>query len=380
MIVRIQKGVLEGALRSAARATSPNVPMIAADNFLFRASADDCLQIVGTNLDMGLSVRCAGDVVRSGDALVSRHILAVAKEMPAGDVQITVDGDHCEIISLETGAFFSLRSTGYHEDFPDPFRGEGFSRHLSIARTDLAQISEDVGFAVSHDMTRMALTGIQIEHQQSQILAVATDGKILSRRCAPAFIEPGSFNPAIIIPPEILAAFLASCDAPHIALSLSASRQELRLCSAEDGGTIDAWCRLIDGPYPEWRKVVRADSRYYVELKRATLTSCLRRMDAAGAKAVRVAVTGSSCSVSFESLQTGASGVEGFSCLSASSATALELGIDCELLLSVLRYAPSTLALGINEPLQAIHITPGQDASTTDGDPLLIIMPVRLGD
>jgi hypothetical protein len=46
----------------------------------------------------------------------------------------------------------------------------------------------------------------------------------------------------------------------------------------------------------------------------------------------------------------------------------------------VLRYAPSTLALGINEPLQAIHITPGQDASTTDGDPLLIIMPVRLGD
>lgn len=380
MIIRIEQNALEGALRSAARATSPDVPMIAADNFLFRASADDCLQIVGTNLDMGLSVRCAGDVVRSGDALVSRHILAVAKELPAGDVQITIEGDHCEIVSLETGAFFSLRSTGYHEDFPDPFRGDGFSRHLSIARTDLAQISDDVGFAVSHDMTRMALTGIQIEHQQGRILAVATNGWILSRRSAPAFVEPGSTATPIIVPPTILAAFLASCDAPHIALSLSASRQELRLSSAEDGGTIDAWCRLIDGPYPEWRKVVRADSRHHIEIDRSPLIACLRRMDAAGAEFVRLAFTGSHCSVSFEVLQTGASGVEGFSCLAASSATGLEVGLDCDLLLSVLRHAQSTLSLCIDEPLQGIHITPGQGAPTTDGDPLLIIMPVRLGE
>jgi DNA polymerase-3 subunit beta len=127
-------------------------------------------------------------------------------------------------------------------------------------------------FSVSDDETRYFLNGTYFEKDGENVIMVATDGKRLSYIEKTIDAEIPDFN-GIIIPPKVL----------NMVKKLASGEGSLKLASTDKNIYIDfdeqqITSALIDGQFPNYKKVIPREQLYNVSLNRMELLESIRRI------------------------------------------------------------------------------------------------------
>ena len=240
----------------------------------FRLSYSDTqFEVSATDLDHSMKVNCSATGDGSFDITVNaRKAFDIVRELPDGNVTLDID-ETVLLIQSEKG--FSCKIAGADArdfpGFPEVEAKSEFEISISILKDMILKSS----FAVSKEESRACLCGIFWEINENKTGMVATDG----HRLGSSFIN--SAFPVIspingILSPKSVLNLIKNVDAktPDEKIKVSIGdkyvvfyNSSLIMCS-----------KLIDGPYPDYTKVIPKNNPKKAIIDRVSMQSAVRRV------------------------------------------------------------------------------------------------------
>jgi DNA polymerase-3 subunit beta len=233
---------------------------------------NDQLEITATDLDQSMQIitRVAGDNEGFDVTANARKLFDIVRELPDGMVTIFVEDN---VINFDTDKEFKCKiagaDTGAFPGFPEI--GEGIS--FEISSVMLKNMIPKSSFAAAKDESRACLAGILWESFPSKTGMVATDG----HRLGSCFIT-GNFPvqdkiSSIISPKSLnhLVRIIGEKNSENIQIKIN---EKYILFAA---GSFLLCTKLIDGPYPDYSKVIPANNPKEAIIDRASLLNAVRR-------------------------------------------------------------------------------------------------------
>lgn len=295
-------------MKAAARSTASN-PLYSA--VLFEA-AGGALRISATDAEISLSLRCAAKAEREGTLAVGARVLNdLVRSLDGGEITLQ-ERDGQARLSYGEGEY-ALRLYAA-EDFPKipEFPAEG---SFSVSAGALAQAAKKVLPSVSKDETRPILTGALVSFSDGKVVLASTDSFRL-----------GIVEAALEGAPDLGREAIIPARALRELSSLATRLDEVRIAMTENsalfrGPGLLLASRLIDGSFPEYRRLLPAEFAAEFTVPAGPLVETLGRVnlfagsgrDGKNANPVRLefkkgngTLEGGTLEVSAEGAQTGA--------------------------------------------------------------------------
>lgn len=169
------------------------------------------------------------------------------------------------------------------EDYPAMRGFKAETAFFAFPENVLGWLIGGVRHAISTEETRYCLNGVCLQQTDGRVVAVATDGRVLAARHLRTE-QPAPFpDGGIIVPHEVVAMLGALAKGgEEVGLEFAECRADWR----GKGWTLKT--RLIDGRFPNWRRVVapRCEEKATVEIDRARITKALKAMGVVGTAAL----------------------------------------------------------------------------------------------
>ncbi|MEM7081346.1 MAG: DNA polymerase III subunit beta [Pseudomonadota bacterium] len=241
------------------------MPVLA--NFYLSASGST-LSVVATDLEVELMATADVNVDKEGDITVpGRKFLDICKALPDG-AKITVSQSGERVVVRSGKSRFTF-STLPADEFPI-IEGVGGQQTIEIAQNDLRRLLEKTQFAMANQDVRYYLNGLLLELGNQRVRAVATDGHRLAL-CDVELEHGGNVDKQVIVPRKgVLELFRMLEEGP---IRLTIGDNHLR---AEFDGTRFT-SKLIDGRFPDYKRVIPKKSDSVIGTERAVLRASLQR-------------------------------------------------------------------------------------------------------
>ena len=363
MKFRCERDELVEAVSAAGRAVTSrgsSLPVLSGIRFEL---TNGRLRLTGSDLDTTILVDqdVTGD--EDGVAVIPAKLIGdIARSLPAGKVEIAVEGDEARITANR--AQFTMRTIPATE-FPRlPEPGEDA---VAIPAAVFAEALRQVTVAASTEETRPILTGVQMSAENGGLRLVATDSYRLAVRDLPgtSVLNEGQ---SVLVPSSAL---------KELGRLLSGA-EEVKLHLGERDatftvGTNRLTTRLIEGEFPNYRGLIPASQPNRLTVAREPLLEAVRRMRLLATDATPVRLV-----MSAEGLEL--------------VAIAQEVGQAHESLDAKYEGTELTVAFNPEYLIAGIEVTPGDEVTleTTDAmkpallrsidsnDFLYLLMPVRV--
>ncbi|BAS25863.1 DNA polymerase III subunit beta [Limnochorda pilosa] len=247
------------------------------------------VRLTSTDLEMGATTRVDAEVETPGRVLLPGRLLtSIVRRLPGGDVRLTLDGtDGSGVVSLTSGSSrFQIRTMDA-SDFPDIPTVEGGPWQVD-ARV-LREGIERTEFAASPEESRPVLNGVLLEVEALRVRAVATDSSRLAyyemplapRASAPASDGEGgtgvstSSSPLrVLVPSRSLAEVMRLLAGLEEPVTLRLSEHHLSF----ETGSFLFFSRLIEGEFPDYRRVFRSQQVVSCTVDRQAFLDALERV------------------------------------------------------------------------------------------------------
>lgn len=337
----ISKYDLARLLSSVTKAVEKsNIPILAT----VRIVADGTtLQATATNLDIEItgSIPASGTLECCVDAKLLSGIVAKA----GSDITLEHDGN---TLTVRSGRSRFKLQTLPVEDFPDLTAGE----FTATFEADLSSVFARVAFAVSTEETRYYLNGVYLE----PTAATATDG----HRLAHITTELPAFEP-IIVPSKTVALW------PKGSARVSLSSTKIRVQTTDMVMT----SKLIDGTYPDYRRVIPTGNDKHVLADKAALQAAVARVSTVAdqrGRAVKLEIAPGQIALSVRGDAEATDSVE-----VDYSGEPLEIGFNSAYLAEILANVPGeTVRIALNDGgSPTLFTAPDKDGA------LSVLMPMR---
>jgi len=281
MKLQVTQENLNRALGAVARVanTRGTLPILA--NVLIK-TANNRLSISATNLDIAITQYIGGKVSEEGAITVPARLMQdFISSLPSGVIDLELEETKLKIV---TDQYQSTVNGIMADDFPVmPAISEGQS--WSIASGTFKKGLQQVVFAASADESRPVLTGVLIHSSDGKLYLAATD----SYRLAEKEIGASKEDTSLLIP----------ATAMHDLLRILGDGDEEVLVTHDDQqvlfrvGDVELVARLLEGKYPDYRKLIPESFATQVVLKRAdflnvTKVSSLFARESAGSVTIKV--------------------------------------------------------------------------------------------
>lgn len=322
-----------------------------------------------TATDLDISVRTAVDceVAEEGRAcLPARRLSDIVRELPSDKVEVAVEENKA---SLACGkGRFKLMGLD-PEDFPK-LPDVSPERKVELETDSLRKMIRKCIYAVSNDETRPMLNGVLIELGGGTFGMVATDGHRLAYVKREKDVGKGSTGD-IIVPPKALNQVLRLAGADEVQIGFAKNYAVFEM------GKTTVFCRLLEGPFPDYRQVLPSEHPKKVTMSRIELLGAIRRVSVLADQATRqikLSVKDGAVEVATRTADVG----EGTEDVPAQySGEEMEIGYNAGYLVDSLGTMESDeITLSVNTPVSASVIWPAEQEK---GEQLTcLIMPVRL--
>ena len=161
------------------------------------------------------------------------------------DVEMSLAGSLMEVRSGHArGRIPALAA----DDFPEPFRYRAANIGFEIDGAVLADCLDAVGYAISKEEARYYLTGVSWSIRDGRLELAATDGRILSMVSIEAPAGAEGLQP-VIVPDFAMPPFQGP-------VRVDLADTFIRF-SGVVGNRMTITSRLIDGRYPDYRRIIR---------------------------------------------------------------------------------------------------------------------------
>jgi DNA polymerase-3 subunit beta len=230
------------------------------------------LKLQATDLKVGFETALPVDVVQEGTTTAfCDKLLNIIRALPEGELELEqIDATMLRIKPSAGKIDFQLRCIP-SEKYPEMARAPD-DRYFEFPQKDFIEMVSKTLFAVSDDETRYFMNGIFLEKKDDTLAMVATDGRRLAfiSRKVPVRMENLK---GVILPPKILT-IVRKLSSGEGALSLALTDKNvfIRL------GAKHLSSNLIDGQFPDYRRVIPDVQKYKAVVERGLLENALRRV------------------------------------------------------------------------------------------------------
>ncbi len=252
---------------SGALGGRPTLPILG--NLLLKVE-DNTLLITATDLEVELVARIQleGEFEAGSITVPSRKFLDICRGLP-DDAVITVvlDGDRIQMRSGRSR--FSL-TTLPASDFPniEDWQSEV---EVTLSQAELRTLIEKTQFSMANQDVRYYLNGMLFEIDGSTLRSVATDGHRMAVSQTGLAAE---FNTQqVIVPRKGVQELVKLLDAPENPVTLQIGQSNVRA----DVNNFTFTSKLVDGRFPDYRRVMPQSSNKTLEASCDELRQCFSR-------------------------------------------------------------------------------------------------------
>jgi DNA polymerase-3 subunit beta len=247
------------------------LPILA--NVALRQTAG-AIEFTATDLELQLRTRAdlGGDAGSFAITVAARKLADILRAMPSGQL-VTLSAQRNRL-TLQGGTSRFTLQTLPSDDFPTVPEAADLGVPFAVPRAVLKGLLDDVAFAMAAHDIRYFLNGVLLVADAGTLTLVATDGNRLA--LARAAVPDIGARHELILPRKTVGELQrllreAPADDAPVRLRVGAAQVRFEL----DG--IEVVSKLIEGRYPDWRRVIPVGHRLRVTLGRAALLAALQR-------------------------------------------------------------------------------------------------------
>ncbi len=361
-----EKALLVSAISLASRTVSPKSAIACLEGILVRAGVG--VQLTGYNLATGITVKVGADVKEAGICVMpARLFFDIVRKLP--DDLVTVEVDQKLQVSIRGGASSFQITAMDAEDYPD-LPDVNSDRPITIPQSAMRDMIGGTLFSVSENQARPILTGCLFEVSDKGIDMIAVDSSRLSRRSWRSE-SPLGREMKFVVPAYAL---------KEIEKMLGDTEENMSFCMGSKHiiftiGDATLVCRLLEGDFIDWRRVVPTKNETILTAKVSELMSSIERVSLIVSEKIKSPVR---CVFGDNMADFKTANTIGFAhdtCVIAGNGKELEIGFNCRYLLDALKVIPGEeVVLELQNGLSPIVFTPADEKY----DFSYMVLPVRL--
>ena len=361
-----EKNMLVMGLNIAGRTVAQKSSLSVIEGILCKAGQN--LSLTGYNMETAITYEIESDVSDVGECILPAKLFGdIVRRLPEGPVTVVVDENYK--VSIRAGYASFTISAESAEDYPElPDVGDG--RAVHIPQNQLKNLISGTIFAVSENQGRPIHTGVKFEVTDTAITAVAVDGFRLARRTYHP--EEGTGREMNFVVPAAglkeLEKILTDCN-DAVTFTLGTKHILFQV------GSATLVCRLLEGEFLDWRRVVPSNCPVKLVANVGDLASSVDRVGLIVSEKYKSPVR---CVFGNQELLMRTSTTIGAAedrCSLAGDGQELEIGFNVRYLADALRVIPSDeVTLELTNGLSPIVLTPVDDKE----DFAYMVLPVRI--
>jgi len=261
MKLQVTQENLNRALSSVARVANSRGTLPILANVLFKTK-NNRLSLAATNLDIAITHYIGAKVKDEGSITVPARLMQdFVGSLPQGVIDLDLQETK---LHVSTDQYQSVVNGIVADDFPAmPAITKGKS--WSIASGVFKKALQQVVFAASNDETRPVLTGVLIHTHEGNLYMAATD----SYRLAEKQLGANKEDVNLLVPASSMQDLLRVIGDDDQSLTVTHDDQQVLFKT----GDIELVTRLVDGKYPDYRKLIPGKFTTQATLKKADLVN-----------------------------------------------------------------------------------------------------------
>ena len=361
-----EKSMLVQGLNIAGRTVAQKSSLSVIEGILCRAGHG--ISLTGYNMETAITFDIDAEVGDPGECILPAKLFGdIIRRLPEGPVTVVVSEDFKVSIRAGYASFtISAESSDDYPELPDVNSG----RPIRIPQNKLKELISGTIFAVSENQGRPIHTGVKFEVTYDSITAIAVDGFRLARRTYHpeestnrelSFVVPAQALKEvekIVTDSEEMASF--TLGPKHILYQI---------------GNATLVCRLLDGEFLDWRRVVPTNCPIQLVAHVSDLASSVERVGLIVSEKYKSPVR---CVFSHNELLMRTNTTIGAAedrCAIAGDGKELEIGFNVRYLADALKVIPSEeVTMELTNGLSPIVLTPVDQKD----DFAYMVLPVRI--
>jgi DNA polymerase III subunit beta len=367
--------IFSGKLALVSRGVSSRSTIQLLGGVLLEASSR-VLKLSATDMEISIQTSSPAEVQEEGRVVIPARIFNdIVRSLPGGMFSLEHDASGGTVRLAAGENEYSIRAYAA-DDFPQ-LPGFDAEDAFKISGEVLVETVEKVSRSYSRDETRPVLTGILISFDENRVRMVTTDSYRLSIKESELATTFTGKREAIIPARAMqeVSRIISSSDEEETEVALSENQALFRV------GDVLFGTRLIEGNFPEYRRLLPTSFEREISVSRDELISTLRRVNLfAQRQTPPVPVSLSFTEGSVEVLVRNGEIGEAHERLPATSEDEFLVSFNPSYLLDGVAAVDSEKVLfKLNEALKPGLIVPGDDDDSDGGEPdfLYLIMPMR---
>ncbi|MBQ8881568.1 MAG: DNA polymerase III subunit beta [Oscillospiraceae bacterium] len=361
-----EKSSLVQGLNITGRTVAQKSSLSAIEGILCRAG--DGLSLTGYNMETAITYCIDAEVSEVGQCVLPAKLFGdIIRRLPEGPVTVVVSENYK--VSIRAGYASFTISAESADDYPElPDVGDGKS--IRMPQSAMKELIGGTIFAVSENQGRPIHTGVKFEVESDTVSAIAVDGFRLARRTW-HFETPTNRNMSFVVPAQALKEVEKILqDADETVAFILGSKHILFQMG---GATVI--CRLLDGDFLDWRKVMPSDCPVKLVANVYDLAASIERVGLIVSEKYKSPVRCVFGSNELHLKTNTTIGAAEDKCSIAGDGKELEIGFNVRYLADALRAVPSEeVCLELTNSLSPIVLTPVDDKK----DFAYMVLPVRI--
>lgn len=361
-----EKSMLVTGLNITGRTVAQKSALSAIEGILCKAASG--LSLTGFNMETAITYLIDAEVTDAGACVLPAKLFGdIIRRLPEGPVTVVVDDNYK--VSIRAGYASFTISAESADDYPElPDVGDGKS--VRIPQSAMKELIGGTIFSVSENQGRPIHTGVKFEVEEDKVSAIAVDGFRLARRTYHMDDTTGR-TLSFVVPAQGLKEvekILQDGD-EDMAFTLGSKHILFQM------GCATLICRLLEGDFLDWRRVVPINCPVKLVANVAELTSSIERVGLIVSEKYKSPVR---CVFSDQVLLLKTNTTIGAAedrCSFSGDGKELEIGFNVRYLCDALRAVPSDeVVLELTNGLSPIVMTPVDDKY----DFAYMVLPVRI--
>ena len=264
MKLQVTQENLNKALGTVARVANARGTLPVLANVLIKTT-DNRLSVAATNLDIAITRYIGAKVEEEGMITVPARLMQdFVNTLPAGVINLNLD-DHK--LHIATEQYQSVINGVSAEEFPVmPAIEKG--QTVTVSAPALKHALQQVVIAASNDEARPVLTGVYIHTFEGKLYMAATD----SYRLAEKEIMAHKEDVKLLVPVSAMQDVLRIVGDLDEDVTITSDDQQVLVRV----GDVELVARLIEGSYPDYRKLIPSSFAVTATLKRADLLNATK--------------------------------------------------------------------------------------------------------
>ncbi len=361
-----EKSMLVTGLNITGRTVAQKSSLSVIEGILCKAGLG--LSLTGYNMETAITYQIEAEVADPGECILPARLFGdIVRRLPEGPVTVVVDDNFK--VSIRSGYASFTISAENAEDYPElPDVGSG--RSVSLPQSALKDLISGTIFAVSENQGRPIHTGVKFEVEDTAVSAIAVDGFRLARKTYHMEESTGR-TMSFVVPAQGLKEVEKILTDSDEAAAFTLGQKHILY----QIGNATIICRLLEGEFLDWRRVVPTNCPIKLTAHVGDLTSSIERVGLIVSEKYKSPVRCVFGSQVLNMRTNTTIGAAEDQCSIAGDGKELEIGFNVRYLADALRAVPSEeVVLELTNSLSPIVLTPAEDKY----DYAYMVLPVRI--